>query len=208
MRARLRNTSISIVLVLVLLLSISLPLWAAEIVILHTNDVHSRVESHLPEGAEREQGGRVRLATLVDEIRAMYGAEKVLLLDAGDSIHGTNIDNLFGGLPSIEIMGAMGYDAFTPPGNHEFNYGQEVLAQRIADAQFPTLAANVAYENGKLFAGYSALIQEVNGVKVGIIGLVAQETPIVTHPKKRRRSDFPRSHRDCQAGCQNGAAGS
>ncbi len=182
LRARLRNTSISIVLVLVLLLSISLPLWAAEIIILHTNDVHSRVESHLPEGAQEEQGGRVRLATLVDEIRAMYGAEKVLLLDAGDSIHGTNIDNLFGGLPSIEIMGAMGYDAFTP-GNHEFNYGQEVLAQRIADAAFPTLAANVAYEDGSLFGGYSALIKEVNGVKVGIIGLVAQETPIVTHPK-------------------------
>ncbi len=56
MRARLRNTSISIVLVLVLLLSISLPLWAAEIVILHTNDVHSRVESHLPEGGRKGAG--------------------------------------------------------------------------------------------------------------------------------------------------------
>src|SRR5699024_4519595 len=53
----------------------------------------------------------------------------------------------------------------------------------IKDAKFPTLAANVTYEDGSLFAGYSALIKEVDGVKVGIIGLVAQETPIVTHPK-------------------------
>ncbi|NMA60518.1 MAG: bifunctional metallophosphatase/5'-nucleotidase, partial [Firmicutes bacterium] len=182
MRAKFRNSSFVMVLVLVMLLSISLPLWAAEIIILHNNDVHSRLESHLPQGAEKEQGGRVRLASLVQEVRAQYGADRVLLLDAGDAIHGTNIDNLFGGLPSIEIMNAMGYNAFTP-GNHEFNYGQEVLAQRIKDANFPTLAANVTREDGTLFAGYSALIQEINGIKVGIIGLVPQETPIVTHPK-------------------------
>ncbi len=182
MRAKFRNSSFVMVLVLVMLLSISLPLWAAEIIILHSNDVHSRLESHLPQGAEKEQGGRVRLATLVEDVRAQYGANKVLLLDAGDSIHGTNIDNLFGGLPSIEIMNAMGYNAFTP-GNHEFNYGQEVLAERIKDANFPTLAANVTREDGSLFAGYSALVQEINGIKVGVIGLVPEETPIVTHPK-------------------------
>ena len=182
MRAKFRNSSFVMVLMLVMLLSVSLPLWAAEIIILHTNDVHSRLESHVPSGAEQEQGGRVRLATLVEDVRNQYGASKVLLLDAGDSIHGTNIDNLFGGLPSIEVMNAMGYNAFTP-GNHEFNYGQEVLAQRIRDAKFPTLAANVTRADGKLFAGYSALIREMNGIKVGIIGLVAEETPIVTHPK-------------------------
>src|SRR5690625_410898 len=129
-RTKFRNSWLVLVFVLVALLSLSLPLWAAEIIILHNNDVHSRLESHIPEGADVEQGGRVRLATLVDEIREMYGADKVLLLDAGDAIHGMNIDNLFGGLPSIEVMNAMGYHAFTP-GNHEFNYGQEVLAQRI-----------------------------------------------------------------------------
>src|SRR5690554_6855817 len=126
LRAWFRNASFSFVLVLVLLLSVSLPLWAAEIIILHNNDVHSRLESHVPQGAQWEQGGRVRLATLVEEIRETYGREKVLLLDAGDAIHGTNIDNLFGGLPSIEVMNAMDYNAFTL-GNHEFNYGQEVL---------------------------------------------------------------------------------
>lgn len=93
-----------------------------------------------------------------------------------------NIDNLFGGLPSIEVMNLMGYNAFVP-GNHEFNYGQEVLGQRIRDAKFPVLAANVTYKDGSLFTGASALIQEIGGVKVGIIGLVAEETPIVTHPK-------------------------
>lgn len=187
MRTKFEKSWFVVVFVLVALLAVSLPLWAdqgqrSEIIILHTNDVHSRLESHIPDGHEVEQGGRVRLATLVEEIRAEYGEGKVLLLDAGDSIHGMNLDNLFGGLPSIEVMNAMGYHAFTP-GNHEFNYGKEVLAVRISDAKFPTLAANVTYEDGSLFAGYSAVIQEVNGIKVGIVGLVAEETPIVTHPK-------------------------
>src|SRR5690625_4079235 len=84
-------------------LSLSLPRCAAEVIIWPHNDVHSRLESHIPEGGDVEQGGRVRLATLVDEVREMYGADKVLLLDAGDAIHGMNIDNLFGGLPSIEV---------------------------------------------------------------------------------------------------------
>lgn len=182
LRAKWRSSWLVLVLALVISLAGSLPIFAAEIIILHTNDVHSRIESHIPQGAEAEQGGRVRVATLIEEIRDMYGKDKVLLLDAGDAIHGMNIDNLFGGLPSIQIMNAMGYDAFTL-GNHEFNYGQEVLAERILDANFRTLAANVMKDDGSLFAGYSGLVKEVNGVKVGIIGLVAEETPIVTHPK-------------------------
>lgn len=126
MWSRFSKFRLALILVLAVVLTVSLPLWAAEIVILHTNDVHSRLESHIPAEAEEEQGGRVRLATLVDDIRAVYGKEAVILLDAGDSIHGLNVDNLFGGLPSIEVMNFMGYNAFVP-GNHDFNYGQEVL---------------------------------------------------------------------------------
>jgi len=182
LKSTVRRFSYVISMVLISLFVITLPLLAAEIIILHTNDVHSRLESHLPQGASEEIGGRVRLATVVEQVRNEYGAHKVLLLDAGDSIHGTNIDNLFGGLPSIEIMGVMGYDAFTL-GNHEFNYGQAILSERIGDASFPTVAANVTKEDGSLFTGNSAIILQTNGVRVGIIGLVAEETPIVTHPK-------------------------
>src|SRR5690606_28051770 len=151
MRSRFNKSRLVLVFVLTALLTVSLPLWAAELIILHNNDVHSRLESHVPADGEEQQGGRVRLATLVDEIRALYGKDKVLLLDAGDAIHGMNIDNLFGGMASIEVMNLMGYNAFVP-GNHEFNYGQEVLAQRMIDAKFPVLAANVTYQDGSLFA--------------------------------------------------------
>ena len=99
MRGKFRNTWFVLALVLVTLFAVNLPLMAAEIIILHTNDVHSRLESHLPQGLQLEQGGRVRLATLVEEVRSKYGRENVLLLDAGDSMHGMNIDNLFGACP-------------------------------------------------------------------------------------------------------------
>ena len=180
--SRISKSRLVLVLVLAVLLTASMQLWAAELVILHTNDVHSRLESHIPADAEQEQGGRVRLATLVDDIRKLYGKEKVLLLDAGDSTHGTNVDNLFGGVASIRVMNQMGYSAFVL-GNHDFNYGQEVLAERILRCQFPVLVANVTREDGSPLTGASAVIQEVNGIKVGIIGLVSEETPISTHPK-------------------------
>ena len=61
--------------VLIALFTVSLPLWSAELVSLHNKDVLSRLESHLPAEAEVVQGGRVRLATLVDEIRGLYGAD-------------------------------------------------------------------------------------------------------------------------------------
>lgn len=175
-----RRSSLFIALLVLTVVLSSGALLAADLVILHTNDVHGRLESHTPSGAEQEQGGLVRLATLVEEQRALY-SEKVLLLDAGDTLHGTNLVNLFGGLSAIEVMNAMGYDAMTL-GNHEFNFGQETLLARIEDANFPVLSANVFYtEDGSTFTT-SATIQEVNGIRLGILGLTAQDTPVVTHP--------------------------
>ena len=180
MRMNSRRSILVMVLVLVTVLSVNLSTWAAEIVILHTNDVHGRLVSHTPQNAEKEIGGLVRLATLVEEVRETYGS-KVLLLDAGDATHGTNIVNLFSGRSSIEVMNAMGYDALTL-GNHDFNYGQDVLLECMADARFPFLAANVTDESGTLLT-YSALVQEIDGLRVGIIGVIDEETPILTHPK-------------------------
>lgn len=154
---------------------------ADTLVILHTNDTHARLEPFKPWGAEQEVGGQVRLASLVEEVRAEYPG-KVLLLDAGDAWHGTNIANVFQGESVVEVMNAMGYDAMVL-GNHDFNYGQEVLAERMAQAEFPVLAANVIKEATGEVVGTSALLKTVGGVKVGIIGLSTPDTPVVTHPK-------------------------
>jgi len=119
------------------------------------------------------------LATVVDEIRDQYG-KSVILLDAGDATHGTNVANLFQGRSTVEVMNAIGYNAMTL-GNHDFNYGQEALLERMADAKFPFLAANVTTEAGEVLT-YSALVQDFGGVRVGVIGVSSLETPVTTHP--------------------------
>lgn len=176
MRRHLR-TVLVVAVVFALILGAQATIFGAELVILHTNDVHGRLVSF--EDGEAELGGLARLATVVDEIREQYG-KSVLLLDAGDAIHGTNVVNLFEGRSSIEVMNAIGYNAMTL-GNHDFNYGQEALLERMAEAKFPMLAANVTTEAGETFA-YSALVQQFGELRVGIIGVSSLETPVTTHP--------------------------
>ena len=96
-----------------------------ELVILHTNDTHSRIEP-LPD-TDRNfpgKGGVVRRATYIDQVRKEN--KNVLLFDAGDFLQGTPYFNLFKGEIEVEAMNQMGYDAATL-GNHEFDYGLEVL---------------------------------------------------------------------------------
>ena len=64
------------------------------------------------------------------------------MLSAGDMIQGNNWTNLFQGESVIELMNAMRFDAMVV-GNHEFDFGQDVLRKRISEAKFPVLGANV-----------------------------------------------------------------
>lgn len=146
--------------------------------ILHMNDVHGRVDPIQPDPKGPFVGGLARAARLVFDLRAERPGQ-VLLLSAGDMIHGTNVANMFQGRPVIECMNLMYFDAMTL-GNHEFNFGQQVLSDLSGRSLFPFLGANVG--NAKAFAK-PYVVKEVNGLKVAVIGLSAQETPIVTHPK-------------------------
>jgi len=169
------------VLALVVCLSAAALAQAArtEIVILHTNDTHARLQPIMV--GDQQRGGMARIAGFVQVLRSLYPG-RVLWLDAGDTIHGTNVANLFYGESVVEMLNAAGVAAMTL-GNHDFNYGQEVLLARIAEANFPILGANIVYsESGRPFAGQSAVF-ELDGVTVAVLGLSTQDTPIVTHPK-------------------------
>src|SRR5690606_309859 len=107
--------------------AVNVPVWALAnderipLTILHTNDVHSRVEPFPMDGTRFQGlGGVARRATLVEEIRREQ--RNVLLLDAGDMVQGTPYFNLFGGKVELELMSKMEYDAGTF-GNHEFDNG-------------------------------------------------------------------------------------
>jgi len=151
------------------------------ITILHTNDIHGRLENVI-----KGDNGIARIATLVEQIRdeAALEGRFVLLLDAGDATHGTLLANYFEGEPVIDVMNAMGCDAMEI-GNHDFNYGQAGLAERAAQADFPLLCANVVENATGMVPSYLEpyVIKEVGGRRIAIFGLITPETPWVTHPK-------------------------
>lgn len=161
--------------------AVAAPSASGRIVILYTNDVHGRLEAFKPSGANEPVGGMTRLATLVEDIVAKEG-KNVLILNAGDSIHGTNIVNLFNGKSMVEVMEAVGVEAMAV-GNHEFNYGQPVLLERAEEADFPFLSANTIKVNDGRALLPGVLILTVDGVRVGIFGLSPLDTYTSTHPK-------------------------
>lgn len=180
-RDRLNLTLIAALLALVMAVAFYVPAMASDpttITILHVNDVHGRMDAF--KSGNVDLGALSKVAAYVAELRKNPDAN-IMLLSAGDMIHGTNVVNLFGGLPMIEVMNIMGFDAMAL-GNHEFNYGQEQLLALEEKAQFPFLAANVIYPLTLRSMAGDWVVKEVAGVKVGIFGLSPLETPIVTHP--------------------------
>ncbi len=137
--------------------------------VLHTNDVHSRIEV-FPEGNRRAGlGGASRRATLIKQIRAQ--AERVVLLDCGDIIQGTPYFNLFSGEPEIKLMNYMGYDACTL-GNHDFDGGMKVLSNMQALAKFPMLSANYNFDQTIMrnrIQPYTIINR--SPIKIGVFGL-------------------------------------
>lgn len=115
----------------------------------------------------------------------------MLYLDAGDAMQGTLISNYFYGASVIDAYNEMGVDAMTV-GNHEFDWGQEVLQARYDQADFPFLGANIffAKEHGNPAKGHGGrphwvkpyTVLEANGIKVGVIGVANPETPSITNP--------------------------
>lgn len=160
-----------------MLVLVALPSFgqSADLRILHVNDFHGFAEPYKPFGSNELLGGVGYLAAKANELRK---EKPTLLLAAGDMIQGNNWANLSQGESVIELMNAMRFDAMVV-GNHEFDFGQEVLKRRIAEAKFPVLGANV--EGVESLKPY--IIKELRGIRIALIGVVTEETPVSTHPR-------------------------
>lgn len=145
-----------------------------QLVIMHLNDTHGRVEEGKYDGM-----GYARVKTLVDQERAVN--ENVLLLDAGDTIHGTVFAALSRGESIVDIMNTMDYTAMAP-GNHDFNYGLDRLEELEEKMNFEILASNVEYKTDGHTAFKPYIIKEIDGMKVGILGVSTPETAYKTNP--------------------------
>lgn len=141
-----------------------------ELVILHTNDVHSRIDpfpSDHPTLAAL--GGAARRAELVHEVRK--NNQHVVLVDAGDIFQGTPYFNYYKGELEFKLMSLMKYDAATL-GNHDFDAGLEGLLTQWPHAKFPFVSANYQFKNTPLRNAVPNSIMVRRGpLRIGVFGL-------------------------------------
>lgn len=156
--------------------------------ILHTNDTHANLDTvSSPDNIARR-------VTAIKEAKA--NAVNPLLVDAGDVFSGTLYFNQYLGLADLEFMNLVQYDAMTF-GNHEFDKGSEVLNDFIEHADFPFVSSNVNFSADALLTQkfkhevtrdakdatiYPAIIMEVDGEQVGLIGLTTEDTANIASP--------------------------
>ena len=148
---------------------------STKFVILHTNDMHGYMQASdtcLGIGA-------------VAQLKKDYQQQgyDVLLMDAGDYLQGSSFANFTQGESVVEVMNAAGYDV-AALGNHEFDYGSDVLEKRISEMSFPAVAANITVDaTGEPFIQQNAVFTLSDGTKVGVFGLDTPSTSTSSAPK-------------------------
>ena len=149
-----------------------------EVVILHMADTHAALDVH-PEiffdrtGQQqfRPAGGYALLASAIDKERAANKG-KTMLVNVGDTIHGSAVAEWTQGAALVPIVNALGIDVFVP-GNWEFAYGPETFRKRMSELNHPVAAINLydAETGARMFA--PSVVKTVNGVRVAVVGITS-----------------------------------
>lgn len=140
---------------------------ANQLTILHTNDVHSRIEP-FEHGRNAGLGGVARRASLIENIRKE--GNPVLLLDAGDIFQGTPYFNFFDGELEMKLMSKLGYDAATI-GNHDFDAGIDGLEKQLVHTNFPLVISNYDFSDTVMHnKTRETYIIKKGDYKIGIFG--------------------------------------
>ncbi|MEJ7578536.1 MAG: 5'-nucleotidase C-terminal domain-containing protein [Pyrinomonadaceae bacterium] len=153
----------------------------AWITILSTTDLHGNILPVDYYTNTRDARGLAQAATVIRQARKENSNS--LLLDSGDTIQGTpliyyhNKKNNAPPDPVMLSMNSLQYDAMAV-GNHEYNFGLNVLNKARGEARFAWLSANT-YKMGTdetVFTPY--IVKELNGVRVGVLGLTTPGIPV------------------------------
>ncbi len=165
-----------------------------DLTLLATTDLHGRVASwdyfsNAPYSDRAgDSVGLASVASVVDDVRAEVGEDSVLVVDNGDAIQGTPLSYYYAVQEPVHETGAehplakaydaIGYDAQVV-GNHEFNYGLDLLATYESDLDFPLLGANVldAATGEPALEPYTLVRKHVKGHKPVTVGIVGLTTP-------------------------------
>ncbi|MGL6173331.1 MAG: bifunctional metallophosphatase/5'-nucleotidase, partial [Cellulosilyticaceae bacterium] len=174
---------LSLLLSIMMVFAMAFPTFAAttpgtkevKLTVLGTSDMHGNLTSWSYEAQkDYANNGFARVATLVKETKAKN--PNTLVIDNGDTIQGTILtDDLYNAdltkpNPVMDVMNFIGYDAMTL-GNHEFNFGMKMVDKLEKEANFPILSANIYNKATGEHLVEPYIIKEVEGIKVGILGL-------------------------------------
>ncbi|MFC1618533.1 bifunctional metallophosphatase/5'-nucleotidase [Candidatus Neomarinimicrobiota bacterium] len=156
-----------------------------QLVILYTNDEHGWME------ATASTDGAAGLMGLWREEEGYTDDGPFLVLSGGDMWTGPAISTWFQGESMVEVMNAMEYDA-AAIGNHEFDFQVAGLYDRLEQAEFPFLSANIREKATGNIPDFAQpyIIEEINGIQVGLIGLTTISAPTSTFPDYVKDYDF------------------
>jgi 5'-nucleotidase len=146
------------------------------ITLLHLNDVFQAAPVD-----RGQRGGLARVAALRRRIKAE--SPNTLFLFAGSTLSPSVQSNVFKGEQMIAAWNAAGLD-YAVFGNNEFDFGPDVLRQRMNESRFVWLGSNV-FESGKSFGGAPLFVlREFGGIKIGLFGLLTRDTEAKSSPSR------------------------
>ncbi|TVY05512.1 bifunctional metallophosphatase/5'-nucleotidase [Paenibacillus cremeus] len=165
------------------------------ITILETSDVHGNLLPIQYANNSTVEYGFARLATLIRQEKKRHAS--VLLIDNGDLIQGTPLAYHHARLdaaapsPMVQCLNELGYDAAVI-GNHEFNYGPELLNKAVRESAFPWLSANIVNAaTGEPYFGQPYWVKTFeDGLKVAVLGLTTHYIPNWENPEHIRGFKF------------------
>lgn len=128
----------------------------------------------------QERGGLARLASLVRQLRRE--TPHTLFVLAGDTLSPSLLSSFFRGRHMVEAWNAMGLDA-AAFGNHEFDFGPAVLAERMAESRFLWIGSNVLERaTSRPFGGAARWMRrDFDGARVGLVGLTTLDTAVTSN---------------------------
>ena len=152
--------------------------------VLATADLHGQLEARVWDWSQgRAVGGVAAMKPWLDSLARACNCTTVRL-DAGDEMQGTALSNATYGRGTVDAMNAMGFDA-AAIGNHEFDWSVDTLRQRMSEAKYRFLSANITNTGGTARPDWATPWTLVTkyGTRVAVIGLTTTETPTATAPR-------------------------
>ncbi|MHA1523433.1 MAG: bifunctional metallophosphatase/5'-nucleotidase [Alphaproteobacteria bacterium] len=146
---------------------------SAKVTFVLTSDIYKM-------GGVKNRGGFARLTAVVKTERAKGGT--VIYVHAGDTFSPSIMSGFDKGAHIVDLLNMEPPDIFVP-GNHEFDFGEDVFRKRLAQSKFPYLAANLRDAAGKPLPGIDdTKMITVGPVKIGIVGLATQNSHVTSSP--------------------------